>query len=359
MIRINCTNCKAQLSIDEAFAGGVCRCQYCGTIQTVPKHLKADAAATPVPTTKPAGNGDSSKVLHKKKSRTAGSDLGLSSGLDAIADAVASSGLSGSGLSSNYGLGRREPLVEPSASRPANNKLLPLLVISGVLIILLVGVVIGLLMKNTGGNGGGSTPDNRTGNESTGSNTAPRVVTPADTRVTGPAMLGLPLNESSIIFLLDRGSGMRNNIDYEKMAALNAIDSLRPEQKFQVIFWKVDNEKDPLAYPKTLVSASNKEEVKKCAAAVDEVGTYGTSNATLALEKAFASKPGAIVLVTGKQMDDTLLKMVMDARKTNTTRVHCLSLGEKGSAKVMQDIASKTGGIFRLVKPEELQAVSR
>ena len=30
MIRINCTNCKAQLSIDEAFAGGVCRCQFCG-----------------------------------------------------------------------------------------------------------------------------------------------------------------------------------------------------------------------------------------------------------------------------------------------------------------------------------------
>ena len=40
MIRINCTHCKAQLSIDEAFAGGVCRCQFCGTIQTVPKHLK-------------------------------------------------------------------------------------------------------------------------------------------------------------------------------------------------------------------------------------------------------------------------------------------------------------------------------
>ena len=44
MIRITCTNCKAQLSIDEAFAGGVCRCQHCGTIQTVPKHMKESAA---------------------------------------------------------------------------------------------------------------------------------------------------------------------------------------------------------------------------------------------------------------------------------------------------------------------------
>ena len=36
MIRIACTNCKTILSIDDAFAGGVCRCQHCGTIQTVP-----------------------------------------------------------------------------------------------------------------------------------------------------------------------------------------------------------------------------------------------------------------------------------------------------------------------------------
>jgi hypothetical protein len=355
MIRINCTNCKAQLSIDEAFAGGVCRCQYCGTIQTVPKHLKADAAA-PVPSGKPAGNGDPSKVQHKKKSRTVGADLGLSSGLDAIADAVASSGLSGSGLTSNYGLGQREPLVEP-APRPTNNKLLPLLVISGILIVLLVGVVIGLLMKgSSGGAGNNGAPDNGSGNES--SNSSP-VVAPADTRVTGPAMLGLPLNESSIIFLLDHGSAMRGSMfDYEKLATLNAIESLRPEQKFQVIFWKAD-ERDPVMVPRTLVSASNREEVKKCAAAMDQVVATGASVVGPAIEKAIAAKPTAIVLVTGKQMDDTLLKSVMDARKSNTTRVHCLSLGEKGNTRVMQEIAHQTGGIFKFVTPEQLQAVSR
>jgi hypothetical protein len=358
MIRINCTNCKAQLSIDEAFAGGVCRCQYCGTIQTVPKHLKADAAA-PVPSGKPAGNGDSSsKVVHKKKPRIAGADLGLSSGLDAIADAVASSGLSGSGLSSNYGLGRREPLVEPSAPSPAaNNKLLPLLIGSGVLIVLLVGVVIGLLMKGNSGSGGMPDGGTGSGNEPTVPTPA---ISPADGRVTGPAMLGLPLNESSIIFLLDHGSAMRGDtFDFEKLATLKAIESLRPEQRFQVIFWKVDRDKDPVTYPKTLIPASNREEIKKCAAAMDEVVTYGASEAKPALEKAFAAKPAAIVLATAKQMDETLLKAVIDARKSNTTRVHCLSLGEKGNNKVMQDIASKTGGIFKLVKPEELQALSR
>jgi hypothetical protein len=40
MISLTCTSCKRGLEIDDAFAGGVCRCQYCGTIQTVPAGLK-------------------------------------------------------------------------------------------------------------------------------------------------------------------------------------------------------------------------------------------------------------------------------------------------------------------------------
>ena len=30
MISVICTQCRAQLEMDDAFAGGVCRCQYCG-----------------------------------------------------------------------------------------------------------------------------------------------------------------------------------------------------------------------------------------------------------------------------------------------------------------------------------------
>ncbi len=40
MITLICTKCRASLEIDDGFAGGACRCQHCGTIQTVPSHLK-------------------------------------------------------------------------------------------------------------------------------------------------------------------------------------------------------------------------------------------------------------------------------------------------------------------------------
>jgi hypothetical protein len=58
MIRISCTSCKAVLSVDDGFAGGVCRCQHCGTIQVVPASLKPTAkpqspAAKPAPVATP------------------------------------------------------------------------------------------------------------------------------------------------------------------------------------------------------------------------------------------------------------------------------------------------------------------
>jgi hypothetical protein len=40
VISLPCSHCQKTLEVDEAFAGGVCRCQHCGTIQTVPAHLK-------------------------------------------------------------------------------------------------------------------------------------------------------------------------------------------------------------------------------------------------------------------------------------------------------------------------------
>jgi hypothetical protein len=55
MIRIACTSCKAILTVDDAFAGGVCRCQHCGTIQVVPAHLKP-APKAPAPAAKAAAS---------------------------------------------------------------------------------------------------------------------------------------------------------------------------------------------------------------------------------------------------------------------------------------------------------------
>ena len=32
MIKLNCTNRRREMAMDEAFAGGICRCKHCGTM---------------------------------------------------------------------------------------------------------------------------------------------------------------------------------------------------------------------------------------------------------------------------------------------------------------------------------------
>src|SRR5687768_5985096 len=105
MIVLTCTNCRARLEMDDAFAGGVCRCMYCGTIQTVPSHLKRPGAATKVKAiyqTQPrardgSGNGngavDASGELDQLADVVAATTGGSSSG-----SGLAGSGLTGSGL---------------------------------------------------------------------------------------------------------------------------------------------------------------------------------------------------------------------------------------------------------------------
>src|SRR3954453_18971224 len=90
MISLTCAQCKAVLSVDDAFAGGACRCQHCGTIQTVPRHLKGGGSAGGAQGAATAsGRATQSKTLYTKQARMGGS----STGLEDLVGVVTSSGL--------------------------------------------------------------------------------------------------------------------------------------------------------------------------------------------------------------------------------------------------------------------------
>jgi len=76
------------LSIDDAFAGGVCRCQFCGTIQTVPRPSPKNSQA--------AADVSSPKALFKRKARIESALSPYNDGLARAVDEMESSG----GLSS-------------------------------------------------------------------------------------------------------------------------------------------------------------------------------------------------------------------------------------------------------------------
>ena len=115
MISLTCTNCRTVLEIDDAFAGGVCRCQHCGTIQTVPSHLKRpQRAAAPgqppgsavVPATNGGGGSGGGglaagqKTLYQRRSRVESEGTGLEDLADVVAGSGLGSGITGSGIGS-------------------------------------------------------------------------------------------------------------------------------------------------------------------------------------------------------------------------------------------------------------------
>jgi hypothetical protein len=150
MITIACTNCKTVLTMDEAFAGGVCRCQHCGTIQTVPSHLKHGAAAGT-----PAGQavGASKSLYQQTRAHT-----DAASGLEALGDAVTSSGLGSGRL-------KAPPRVNPPAGasidrapaepRAKNPLLVPLVIAVGVLVLLVIGLIIFMVTRSSPSNSQG------------------------------------------------------------------------------------------------------------------------------------------------------------------------------------------------------------
>src|SRR3954465_11091937 len=140
MISLTCTNCRAVLTIDDAFAGGVCRCQHCGTIQTVPTHLKGSAARAPGAAPVAAAAGQKPQKAIFSRDRSAESGVRVGTGLDELAEIVASSGFgsAGSGLRSGRLKSSPQP---PPRGLPMKSMKLWLSVAGGVIVVLLIVVL--------------------------------------------------------------------------------------------------------------------------------------------------------------------------------------------------------------------------
>ena len=365
MISLTCTNCRAVLSIDDAFAGGVCRCQHCGTIQTVPTHLKRRAATPNLPGTNGADGGGTSggtggtggtgtsqrtspapKALYKRRARGDGAGTGL----DELAEVVASSGAMGSGLTATRL--RQAPGTAPAdAPRPTTALLLAT---AGIVIVLLLGVVLWLTV-------GRSTPPSpgpgavagagpaAPGSEPPGAGLGS--ATPAG--YTEPAFCGTTLNDTPVIYVLDRGNGTREVFDTLKEATFRSIESLGADRKFQVVFW---NNGSDYAYPSGLPSYATRENLNACRRALEDITAFNQSDAVPALQKAVGNRPGAIVLATGKgpELDPVLVEQVTSIRKSHAVKIHTFALGDVESP-VLRDIARLSGGEYKTVSAGKLR----
>lgn len=303
MISITCTQCRTTLTIDEAFAGGVCRCQHCGTIQTVPAQLKPSAS--------PYGpSATTSKSLYQNQSaprtttgNTSSTGAASPSGLDDLAQAVVSSGLAGSGLRSSRLTSGTTPSSAPMPVTPQAKLVTPVeytdrkpvkkfpmvpLAIGGVIVLAAIGVTLFFVL---------------------GSGSKPGLVAAAPS--TRGTFCGVTLAGPNVIFVIDRANSMKDRLDDVKDATYQSIQTLGADGKFAVILWHTGP--NDVAYPgKGLVNATSDQltELKK---KIQNENAGGASVLRGGLERAMAASnsisptaanPTSIVIVTAKNKLD-------------------------------------------------------
>ena len=369
MIQLNCTSCQALLTIDDAFAGGVCRCRHCGTIQTVPKHLK-DASAQPaaVAAAAPAAP----RTLYRNKmSADAGVGSGSGSGLDDLANLVASSGLSSKRLMRGEKANGRPIEVLPPVSR----KITGVLVAAGVIIAALLAVIVLMALREkapdpvanvTPQPAAPATDPNKLefklgapGTTVGGSNNV--ATAPAPEARKDPNFLGTPISESSVVYVLDRGqaSAQEGRLDLLREAAFRSAESLGENRKFQILYWAIGG--DVLRSPSDGIHSARAERLGRAREVIEK--SLGPSSvrteAGPAIAMAVKSKPEAIILVAVKvHLSDEFKDEVLKARGDSKVRIHCFSLAQPQLADVLKSIAAETGGQYRDVSMQELRSAA-
>jgi hypothetical protein len=355
MITVNCSQCKAALEMDDAFAGGVCRCHYCGTIQTVP----AQAKRVPVSAGAPAST-------RTQQVDAPGAAAKEASGLDALAHVVANSGLSGAGMRSPAQPQAAAPAAPTPVdyAMPSRQKTLntPMIVALGVIALLLI--MVGWLMFGTTTTtvvtpaprpspGPGVTPAPPGGN---GHIPAPQPDGEPEAVAAGPNFCGIDLTGvPSVVYVLDRGGATAALFDALKEATYRSVESLKPGRKFQIIFW--DNGSTTAAYPADGLADASPQEVEAARKQFADLVAFGSTSAGDALRRAAAERPGAIVLVTPKaiELDEDLPNQVHALLRGRSTKVHTVALGGDDGNPVLKSIADKTRGEFRVVTEKDLR----
>jgi hypothetical protein len=348
MIQINCTNCKALLQIDDAFAGGVCRCRYCGTIQTVPKHLKETNGESAPSVAAAVGSAKPAKTLYqKKRSAVLDPGAGSGSGLDDLAGIVASSGLRSGRLQKKAG-GAQPP-------RAKDHTLTIVLASAGGLVVLLLGIIIFLALRDRG----------PAGEEKP----APPPLTPVvkpdkqtePVKSVEPNFLGQPLDGQSVVFVVDRGASSQTEgrLDLVKQALLRSVRSLGSGRKFAVVFWYIDGSTPKALPPSGLRPATSQSVLDLQKFLEDEIYTVGRTEMKLAVEHACKTGADTVVLVPMKTfLDEKFESDVMAARGGSKAKIYCVTMEQPDLAPQLVKLANSTHGQYRDVSLAEVRSIA-
>jgi len=171
--------------------------------------------------------------------------------------------------------------------------------------------------------------------------------------------MGISGNAREVAYVCDSSGSMLNKFPSLKHELRRAIDVLKPQQSFSVIFFS-DPERKPQSLGPALLPATP--EIKRNAYKfLDSVSTSGSTDPLPGLELAFKQKPQLIYLLTDGDFPDNaaVLRRIRDLNRDKSVKINTIvfvdvSNAEKTIVDLMQQIARDNGGVFKVVSQNDL-----
>lgn len=342
VIQLTCTSCRTALTVDDAFAGGVCRCSRCGTIQTVPAAASDPRPAAPKP-----------KALYRKPAQPP-----PGSGLDELARVVASSGLTARTTATPPTAPAATPARPPPAAaahpptpaRPVRPWVIPSAAAAVVLAMAAVVVLRSVLSSP-------STPA-PSASGFAGPPAASAAHHPTDP--SGDASLaGIDLSRHRAIgILLDRGSASGPVLSPLRVLIVRSLSRLTPDHRFALACWSVGGR--DLRYPERGLAYAVEEALGGTRSLLAQVVAMGQSDALGPLQQLLSEPVDAVVIITAKGFEldepwaDRVRPLLARAARPNVT-VHALSVGSLPESPGLKRLAADTGGTYVELHPDVLR----
>jgi hypothetical protein len=174
----------------------------------------------------------------------------------------------------------------------------------------------------------------------------------------GQRSLGTPTfrpgNARKLVFLCDASGSMMPKFDALRAELRRAIDGLRANQEFDVIFFYGDGF---MAMDQGLMFALP-ENKRRAYEFLDRVAAHSTSDPIPGLRAAFKTRPELIFMLTDGDFPNNAA-VLDEIRKQNAgghVKVNTIAFMDRGEAyeKLLSDVAKETGGLFRFVSEEDL-----
>jgi DNA-directed RNA polymerase subunit RPC12/RpoP len=271
-IKIRCSECSKKISIDEAFAGGACRCPYCKAIVMVPGESRGGAAPDRPSAPRPDAPGD------------------------VPAQAAAAAAV--------------VPEDVPMADPVAIQSYAAVVVIALLSVAMIVGVVVVVMHLRGGEKKPVQTPEELLG-------VGAPVVNPLKPTIEGPSVAGDVKILAPVVYVIDCGDSMEQMIDFSAKIVSVSVDSLKTDEKFSVIMALSKGDAahetaETVKLPSGTVMFQNamvnggeasEKEALKFMTGLEETRPTGKVDVTPAIKAALDLNPKTVVVFTNKTIE--------------------------------------------------------